>query len=72
MTAYKIIATFVETGSRLENNMKSSTRDVLLKVKESGKKASNLVFERVKLEIMADILQNPDLRRFLELSRRGS
>jgi hypothetical protein len=66
--AYKIISMFVEVGSRFENNMRSSTRDQLIQFKESGRQAHKLLFELVKLEIMADILQNPDLRRFLELT----
>lgn len=72
MAAYKIIATFVEAGSRYEVNLTPRTRDVLLVHKQTKKRTSRTLFETAKLEIVRDILQNPSMKALLMAAGGGT
>ncbi|KAH9249814.1 hypothetical protein BASA81_012409 [Batrachochytrium salamandrivorans] len=65
MAAYKIIATFIENGSRYEINLSPKTRDLLLVYKLKKKRTDRSLFETAKLEIVRDILQNPSMKSLL-------
>jgi hypothetical protein len=65
ITAYKMIATYVESGGKYENNMTAHTRERLIDAKAAKRKLPSNFFEDVKLELISDILQNPDLKRII-------
>lgn len=59
LKAYKILATFVESGSMFENNMSAKTKETLLQTKAENAAVEGNFFAKAKLEVIWDILHNP-------------
>lgn len=72
MSAYKIISTFVEVGSRYETHLSPRTRQELIDTKTHKKRVLPALFDAAKVEIIRDILQNPTLKALLNNSNAGS